>query len=313
MSTESILRCPCLKKTTLTKMGKVYTCASTTCEHNRVEQGFGTSTENKPILISPFRCDTIFDDLVEVSSIERTTGLVSAIRQRFKIKHKKSYQNAKVFADELLKTSDTPLVLIIGGATQGAGTEVLYKNKNIEIMSCDVYDTQFIDIICDAHYLPFEDASFEGVWIQAVLEHVVEPNLVVDEIYRVLRDDGVVYAETPFLQQVHEGCYDFTRYTMLGHRYLFKRFQDITCGVLDGPGEVFVWNIRYLIWGVSRSKSLSRLLGMTISPIRFLINFMIPCKYRYDNSSGVFFLGKKSYGASLTHKDLKYLYRGVIK
>ena len=313
MITESILRCPCLEKTTLTKVGKAYKCASSSCVHNCVEQGFGTSTQNKPILISPFRCDTIFDEVVEFSSIERSSGLLSAIRRRFMFANKKSYQNAKVFSDELLKTSNRPRVLIIGGATQGAGTEVFYENSNIEIMSCDVYDTQLTDIICDAHYLPFVDESFDGVWIQAVLEHVVEPNLVVDEIYRVLRDDGVVYAETPFLQQVHEGCYDFTRYTMLGHRYLFKKFQDITCGVLDGPGEVFVWNIRYLIWGISRSKLFSKLFVIMISPIRFLINYIIPSNYRYDNSSGVFFLGKKTHGASLKHKDLKNLYRGVIK
>ena len=36
---------------------------------------------------------------------------------------------------------------------------------------------------------------------------------------------GIVYAETPFMQQVHEGAYDFTRYTVLGHRYLFKKFK----------------------------------------------------------------------------------------
>jgi ubiquinone/menaquinone biosynthesis C-methylase UbiE len=32
------------------------------------------------------------------------------------------------------------------------------------------------------------------VWIQAVLEHVLDPPIVVAEIYRVLRPGGLVYA-----------------------------------------------------------------------------------------------------------------------
>ncbi len=44
------------------------------------------------------------------------------------------------------------------------------------------------------------------------------------EIHRVLKDDGIVYADTPFMQQVHEGAYDFTRFTLSGHRWLFKNF-----------------------------------------------------------------------------------------
>jgi len=56
--------------------------------------------------------------------------------------------------------------------------------------------------------------------VQAGLEHVRDLWQVVAEIHRVLKDDGLVYAETPFMQQVHEGPYDFTRFTESGHRYL---------------------------------------------------------------------------------------------
>ena len=34
--------------------------------------------------------------------------------------------------------------------------------------------------------------------IYAVLEHVLEPNVVVSEIHRVPKDNGIVYAETPY-------------------------------------------------------------------------------------------------------------------
>ncbi|CAH2407660.1 hypothetical protein MES5069_620012 [Mesorhizobium escarrei] len=34
------------------------------------------------------------------------------------------------------------------------------------------------------------------------------------------------------MQQVHEGAYDFTRFTELGHRWLFRRFETISRGAL---------------------------------------------------------------------------------
>ncbi len=57
------------------------------------------------------------------------------------------------------------------------------------------------------------------------------------EIHRVLRPGGIVYADTPFLQQVHEGAYDFTRFTDSGHRFLFRRFERIDSGSVAGCGH----------------------------------------------------------------------------
>jgi ubiquinone/menaquinone biosynthesis C-methylase UbiE len=49
-------------------------------------------------------------------------------------------------------------------------------------------------MIFDAHDIPIEDGSFDGVIILAVLEHVADPYRYSEEIYRVLKDQGVVYA-----------------------------------------------------------------------------------------------------------------------
>ena len=125
--------------------------------------------------------------------------------------------NCEKFMKEILNFKEKPRVLVIGGGEKGDGTKKLWMEKKIELHSIDIYGSNNVDIICDAHYLPFKNNFYDGVWIQAVLEHVVEPTKVVKEIYRVLKNNGVVYAETPFMQPVHEGAYDFTRYTVLGH------------------------------------------------------------------------------------------------
>lgn len=136
-------------------------------------------------------------------------------------------------------------VLVVGGATVGKGTERLYESS-LDVIGIDIYRSEIVQVLADAHQIPFADGVFDAVVVQAVLEHVLDPNLVVAEIWRVLKPNGFVYAETPFLQQVHEGAYDFTRFTESGHRWLFRRFESLDSGVVAGPGLVLTWSAVYL-------------------------------------------------------------------
>ena len=96
-------------------------------------------------------------------------------------------------------------------------------------------------------------------------------------IFRVLKRDGVVYAETPFMQQVHEGAHDFTRFTVTGHRYLFKKFSQITIGGLGGTEIVLAWSIKYFFWSILRNRKLSSLnLSRTIEDSGTVTSVLIP-------------------------------------
>ena len=99
-------------------------------------------------------------------------------------------------------------VLVVGGGSIGNGMDDLYSGR-FDLIGTDVYPSPNIALICDGHKLPFLSGTFDAVVIQAVLEHVVEPDRVTTEIHRVLKAGGLVFAETPFMQQVHERAYDF--------------------------------------------------------------------------------------------------------
>lgn len=200
---------------------------------------------------------------------------------------------------------------MIGAGSRGQGTERLWDDDTIKIHGVDIYIANPVDTVCDAHYLPFESDAFDGVWIQAVLEHVVEPNRVVNEIYRVVRPKGMVYSETPFLQHVHEGAYDFTRYTILGHRYLFKQFEEITIGPIGAPDLVFAWSVGAFVAGMTRLEILGKftleLTALVLRPLRFLFS----SKAVKDGCSGSFFLGIKTATVSITHRDLVNRYSSI--
>jgi len=183
-----------------------------------------------------------------------------------------------------------PRVLIIGGATVGHGSAPLVEADDLEVISFDVYPTPATTFVADGHAIPLADASVAAVWIQAVLEHVYRPEDVVAEIARVLCPGGIVYAETPFLQPVHEGAYDFVRFSQSGHRMLFSQFDEVAAGSLGGPGALLSLAIRGLVGGVTRSAAMARIAYGLTQPL-MLLDRLIPEPWSADFGTGSYFLG----------------------
>jgi SAM-dependent methyltransferase len=201
--------------------------------------------------------------------------------------------NCAKFLGLLKDTSERPTVLVIGGGAIGCGAHQLYDDPSIDLIGTDVYASQYTVLVADGHKLPFEDGIFDGVWVQAVLEHVLEPATVVAEIHRVLRPKGLVYAETPFMQQVHERAYDFSRFTQSGHRWLFRQFEEITAGPVSGPGVALIWSIRYFLRALGAGDKMSRLISLPFFWIRYLDRFTSG-RAVADAAGGFFFLGRRS-------------------
>lgn len=170
-------------------------------------------------------------------------------------------------------------------------------------MSTDIYLTTLTHALADAHALPFADGTFDGVWIQTVLEHVLDPHQVVKEIHRALKPDAIVYAETPFMVQVHEGAYDFTRFPVSGHRWLFRNFETIEDGVTAGPGTAFLWSIGYLVAALTRSYKVKQLAAVPFFWLSHVDGFLGK-KHGVDGASGVYLLGRRSERSITQHEAI---------
>lgn len=300
--------CPVCKED-LNTVNNGFICKNIQCFHHQTKNAY-PKVNNIPILISEKKSDTVCSVETGKIYVERPLSRFTNIKELIVGESKITKNNCNKFVSMLLNNSKKPRILVVGGGEKGSGTNELWNNKKLEIDSFDIYASKTTDVVCDAHYMPFKSNSYDGVWIQAVLEHVVEPNKVVAEIYRVLKLKGIVYAETPFMQQVHEGAYDFNRFTVLGHRYLFKNFRLIEMGGNNGPEVVLAWALRYLIWSITRSRKIGRIFGIFFTILLRPFSSIISKKSMFDAASGVYFMGQKERSFTISHKELVSLYKG---
>ena len=72
------------------------------------------------------------------------------------------------------------------------------------------------DVAFDGTRLPIASAAADAAICTEVLEHAVAPDLLLLEIFRVLKPGKPVLITVPFMWGIHEAPYDFRRFTEFG-------------------------------------------------------------------------------------------------
>lgn len=104
----------------------------------------------------------------------------------------------------------------------------------------DVDDFPGVDVVADAHQLPFANDSLAGVLAEVVFEHLVQPTKVIAETLRVLAPGGRFYFTVPFLFPYHGHPGDYRRWSRQGLEAEFAAFTDVTTGIHAGPCSAMV-------------------------------------------------------------------------
>jgi SAM-dependent methyltransferase len=270
-----------------------------------------------PLLVDESTCPVPLDEIL------RSANAFTRSRSRAEVwaKHLVPSPHANVtgarmralFRDLLPREAGEPTVLLVGNGQDDAGLRALGTTR---VVNSDLFLYPSTNLVCDALRIPFADGTFDGVTAIAVLEHVLEPERAVAEIHRVLRPGGIVLAETPFMQQVHGGPFDFTRFTDLGHRRLFRRFEEIERGACGGPGMALAWAYHYFLLSLVGGppplrRAVTAFAYATSFWLRFFDRLLIARPETSDAASGLFFLGRRS-EATLDDRQLVRDYRGAV-
>ena len=189
-------------------------------------------------------------------------------------------------------------VLVVGAGDAGAGITGLRQAVDMLVLETDVYFAGTVVVIADGHDLPLRDGSVDAVVLQAVLEHVADPVRCVEEAYRVLREGGLIYAESPFMYPVHLGAYDFHRFSLIGHRRLFSQFKEVRIGVGAGAGTALALAFRSFLLSLSAVKSYQSIIRLLTPFLVFWLKYFDRATatkpHASDYACTTYFLGSKN-------------------
>lgn len=146
--------------------------------------------------------------------------------------------------------------------------------------------------------LPFEDGSVDAVFNGGLMEHVKDPQKIIDEAWRVLKIGGELYIELPLLQPFHAAPEDYQRWTVSGLRHLCRNFEELEIGITNGPGSAIAWvMVEYFqLWpksalGKKIAKNLAKILFF---PLKYLDRFLLSRPEVFNVTCGMYFLGRKT-------------------
>jgi len=104
------------------------------------------------------------------------------------------------------------------------------------------------DIIADLNKpLPIDNQVADTLISISVLEHLCEPQIFLDESFRILKPGGSMILQVPFQWWIHEAPYDFFRYTPYGLKYLLVKagFVDVVVEPQSGFFTMWILKLNY--------------------------------------------------------------------
>ncbi len=136
------------------------------------------------------------------------------------------------------------------------------------------------DIVSDLNKkIELEDAVADTIVSLSVMEHLCEPQIFLNEAYRILKKDGNMILQVPWQWWIHEAPHDYFRYTPYGLEYMFKKagFYDIKVEAQTGFFTMWLMKINYFSSRLVRGPKLLRwLIKIVLIPFWTLNQLIAP-------------------------------------
>jgi SAM-dependent methyltransferase len=183
------------------------------------------------------------------------------------------------FIEENLKLHKSEKILVIGGF--GQVLNLINKkipNKNVKTLDIQLaHRPDYLLDISDPSLIGLIQEKFDQIICIEVLEHVPNYELALSNIYKLLNNNGVIIASTPWVIPLHDQPYDFHRFTWFEIKRILQKnnFEEI---LIECRGNyvdsIFALGVRGLL-----SPSLS---GKITSIIFTLLTLFLPKPKRYS-------------------------------
>jgi uncharacterized protein YbaR (Trm112 family)/SAM-dependent methyltransferase len=113
------------------------------------------------------------------------------------------------------------------------------------VVRTDVTLTPYVEVVADAHALPFLPGTFDYILSLAVIEHLRQPFVAAQEMYNALRNGGYVYGDCNFVFHYHGYPHHYFNATQQGMQQVFAQFTQLSSGV--GPFQMPSFALRAVL------------------------------------------------------------------
>jgi SAM-dependent methyltransferase len=194
----------------------------------------------------------------------------------------------KRYIDPVTYEIDTFVISVVNAS--GVGNRVLdagagecrfkprLKNKSYVAIDAAWGDATWnysqLDAVGALDRLPFTSGVFDCVICTQVLEHVQEPQLVLNELFRALKQGGVICLTAPQGWGVHQAPHDYFRFTNYALQYLLEKagFESLSitpsCGYFGYLANRLTVLPKQLFWHIKK-----RWLRIILFPVELLSYF----------------------------------------
>ncbi len=124
---------------------------------------------------------------------------------------------------------------IVPGQEDIANLRPIFQGKTF--IGCDMRKGNGVDRIENVEYLTLDDSSAGTVLILDTLEHVENCFKALDEIYRILCEDGIVIMSSVMDFPIHDHPSDYWRFTPEAFKLLLKQFPVKVIGKQGNPNH----------------------------------------------------------------------------
>jgi SAM-dependent methyltransferase len=136
------------------------------------------------------------------------------------------------------------------------------------------------DIVSDLNKkIEIENDFADTIVSLSVIEHLCEPQIFLNESYRILKEGGVMVLQVPWMWWIHEDPYDYYRYTPYGLKYLFEKAGFKNVHIQPSTGFFTMWFLKMNYFSLRWIKG-SRLRKIctkgTLAPVWYLFQKIAP-------------------------------------
>lgn len=140
-------------------------------------------------------------------------------------------------------------VIDIGCGSAKYKPMILELNGVEDYTGLDFFRNEAADIVADLNKkLPIESNKYGSALCISVLEHLLEPQVALDEIYRILKPGAHLLLAAPWIYPFHGEPHDYFRYSHFALQYMLEksRFKIISIQPTGGKFRIFL--VLFMKW-----------------------------------------------------------------